>query len=228
MTGKTGVPEGAFLAGVDAGRASLQRLVMHDALEGFDVDLARLERRVIEYCGLHFGGNGRIVDVLPGAFLCGRGGAPGCRQQRRGSARPLPPKDRSMRLQVLCLPLFLAGCSCLQGIENPAAVRTAAAAPVGGTVYSEATYWSKTGHRLLDSLQTGLGPGRVAVTAGDLVFKGNVNGRMAYCTEQPGYLEASAGPGKTACRAGKRGVRYAPAPAPPGPLRRRRPCRSRS
>lgn len=113
-----------------------------------------------------------------------------------------------MRVLALLLPVLLAGCSCFRIFEAPFPVEKAgtssfdrleATAPVGGTVYSEATYWTKTGHRLQDGFQTSLGPGKVAVTAGDLVFKSNVNGRIAYCTEHPAYQDPSAGPMKSAC-----------------------------
>jgi hypothetical protein len=102
-----------------------------------------------------------------------------------------------MRVLAFLLPVLLAGCAFFQPIEDAAPVE--AKAPVGGAVYSQATYWTKTGHRLLDGYKGNLGMGSVAVASGDLVYKGLVEGRVAYCSDYPAYTDSSARPVGSAC-----------------------------
>ena len=42
---------------------------LHRALEGLDVNLCRLDLRIIDQGRLHFGGDPAVAEVLPGAFL---------------------------------------------------------------------------------------------------------------------------------------------------------------
>lgn len=112
-----------------------------------------------------------------------------------------------MRALALLLPVLLSGCSLIQAIVCPedapgtqaASSPAPTAAPVGGSLYSEASYWSKTVNRLLEGRRTPVGMGEVAVADGDLVFKSRVEGRIAYCTEHPVYTAPSAGPARIAC-----------------------------
>src|SRR5207237_483524 len=62
---------------VDVGAARNEAAQLDAALEGLDVDLRRLERRLIEDRGLDGGGDGGVVDVLAGAFVLLGGSAAG-------------------------------------------------------------------------------------------------------------------------------------------------------
>jgi hypothetical protein len=55
-----------------------------------------------------------------------------------------------------------------------------ATAPVGGVLYSQFQYWSKTAYRVQSPLSIGLGLGRIAVSDGDPIVKAEVGGESVY------------------------------------------------
>lgn len=96
---------------------------------------------------------------------------------------------------------------------------TVATVPVGGTVFSQFRYLSKSGYRLTEQVNTRLRLGLVRASAGDFVVKSIADGQPAFCTELKAYIDRMAGPFKPACflERGPAGV-FTHVMAAPGPI----------
>jgi len=64
-----------------------------------------------------------------------------------------------------------------------------ASAPVGGVIYQQYRYISKTGYRLSDSLNVRFKLGKIIVSAGDFLSKADIDGKTVFCTEKLGYYD---------------------------------------
>ena len=113
-----------------------------------------------------------------------------------------------MRALILLIALALSGCATVKiselstvdsRIGTVPIIGEQAVAPVGGVIYSQFRYWSKTGYRLKGGLSVGLGLGRVSVSDGDFVLKAEVENKTAFCTEKLTYIDPLVGPHTTAC-----------------------------
>jgi len=113
-----------------------------------------------------------------------------------------------MRTLILLITLALSACATVKVAELSTVdsrigtvpkIGEHAVAPVGGIIYSQFRYWSKTGYRLKGGLSVGLGLGRVSVSDGDFVLKAEVENKTAFCTEKRAYIDPLVGPHATAC-----------------------------
>jgi hypothetical protein len=76
---------------------------------------------------------------------------------------------------------------------------TDARAPVGGTVYSQYRYWSKTGYRLEDPAAFRVLVVPVKVEVGEFIVPADAGGEPAYCTERNAYVDPLSGTGSKVC-----------------------------
>lgn len=113
-----------------------------------------------------------------------------------------------MRTLTLLITLALSACATVKVSElstvdsrigTVAKIGEQAVAPVGGIIFSQFRYWSKTGYRMKGDLSVGLGLGRVSVSDGDFVLKAEVENKTAFCTEKRAYIDPLVGPHTTAC-----------------------------
>lgn len=102
----------------------------------------------------------------------------------------------------------VTGCATVQ--VSPASIATEkigqlpplgsqAAAPVGGVVFSQFRYWSRTGYRLEDPVALPFALGRVAVAQGEGLVRATVDGKAVLCTERRTYYDPITGPHRTSC-----------------------------
>lgn len=106
----------------------------------------------------------------------------------------------------------LSGCAGLAIVEQsrveeavgtlPAA-GSPAHASIGETLFSQYRYWRKTGYTLADSVTVSIGGGTVVANAGEFLFKAQVDGGVAFCTEKPTFKMIVGA--KTACFVDKNG-----------------------
>jgi hypothetical protein len=71
--------------------------------------------------------------------------------------------------------------------------------PVGGIIYSQFRYWSKTGYRIKSDFSQSFVLGRISVLGGDFVLKSELGNKDVFCTEKKSYIDPMIGPYKTAC-----------------------------
>jgi len=104
--------------------------------------------------------------------------------------------------------LLLSGCSTLRVNEQSQFsekvgripnIGEKASAPVGGVIYQQYRYISKTGYRLSDSLNARFKIGKIIVSAGDFLRKADIDGKTVYCTEKLAYYDLLAGPTSIVC-----------------------------
>ncbi len=106
--------------------------------------------------------------------------------------------------------LSVSGCATHQVVETRTPVLekvgqipkldTLNTVPVGGSVFSQFRYWSRTGHRLLAPVDVRLSlGGRVVAAKNDFLLKSIADGQPAFCTETRAYVDGLVGPYKPAC-----------------------------
>lgn len=115
-----------------------------------------------------------------------------------------------MRTFLVLFSLLLAGCASPsinvtefsvvdEKVGKAPTIGIQATAPVGGVMYKQFKYWSKTGYRIQKPFSIGLGFGKIAVSEGDFVAKANLHGESVYCAEKLAYIDPLAGPFGAAC-----------------------------
>lgn len=116
--------------------------------------------------------------------------------------------DPRINIAALGLIAALAGCTTIKVTESSSVTEQIGRAPdlsqdaetpVGGTIYSQYRYWSKTGYRLLDPVATKIMLATVNVSAGDFVLPAEADGGVAFCTEKNALIDPLVGPIKPVC-----------------------------
>lgn len=113
-----------------------------------------------------------------------------------------------LKLLILSIPLILVGCATHQVTQTAAIlervghvpeINSEATAVVGGTLFSQFRYWSKTGKQITQPVSIGLALGRVSVSSGEFVLPSVANGKSVFCTERRTYMDPLTGPLKPTC-----------------------------
>ena len=79
-------------------------------------------------------------------------------------------------------------------------------ATVGGTIFTQFKYWSRTGYRLDEPVAISFALGRIVAPQGTFVAKAKSDNETAYCTEEKTYIDPLAGPWAISCFFGGQGV----------------------
>ena len=88
---------------------------------------------------------------------------------------------------------LLSGCATMEVRETPRTMERIGHDPqlhvistvtAGEALLSTFQYTSKTGYQIYDGRAVSIGGGRVAVIEGDVLYRADVEGKPAYCTER--------------------------------------------
>lgn len=103
---------------------------------------------------------------------------------------------------------ILSGCASVKVLETSQVTEKIGRSPdlaqeslatVGSQVFEQYRYWSKTGYRLLDPVDTSLMLSRIIAKTGDFLVFGEYDGEQAYCTEHRALIDPLMGPQKFVC-----------------------------
>ncbi len=113
-----------------------------------------------------------------------------------------------MRTLMLYTAIILSGCATVKIDETSSVISKTGFIPtigskstssVGGVIFSQFSYLSKTGYRIEDGATIGVGLGRIVVSDGDFLVKAQLDGKTIFCTEKPAYIDPLMGPQAAAC-----------------------------
>lgn len=79
------------------------------------------------------------------------------------------------------------------------ALNKLATASVGGVMYSQFRYWSRTGYRLDEPVNLTLGLGRVVAPQGTFLVRATRDTKLVCCTEERTYIDPLVGPHAISC-----------------------------
>jgi hypothetical protein len=115
-----------------------------------------------------------------------------------------------MYLKLLSVPVLLltAACSPLPIVDqshledkagNEPRFGQQAEATLGSTIFSEYSYWHRSGARITAPLRQPFGQGGLFILSGETVFPSNIGQEAVWCTEHRVYIDPIAGPLSRAC-----------------------------
>lgn len=139
-------------------------------------------------------------------------------------ARPISSTSAGATL-LLAASLIFTGCATVtveeQSITSAKtgqvpALNQESTVAVGGTMFSQFKYWSRTGYRLDEAVNMSFALGRISAPKGTFLAKATSGGgKPAYCTENRTYIDPLVGPHSIACFLGD-GGRLTQVSATPG------------